>query len=316
MDQYNHPSMTFSYALSSFIRSLTDVKLPQFQLIRKEAGFYTPKISKVYQTFTAHPISRSVPSFMRAKLPHSKRYSYTFANKTRPCTGPGFVTLIKTSRANLFRRQQMRKMYTTLQGDEYQRTFSVFFLMGKGVEGEDEEIEREIQHEIAQYRCHFLFVACLTVLFFYRDIVLYDQVDQYDSLPDKTFAGYQFFIEKCQNRQYVIFHDDDVFIAVKELKSQLNKTPSSRSMRIPTQTRTYFSATAEVFCLKGRCIPETAPNYLGKYFVWVDTFPHDYYVPRYSNGQCTGLTRAAARQIYDVARYTDRRDFRHLGLTV
>ena len=157
MDQYNHPSMSFSYALSSFVRSLTDVKLPQFQLIRKEAGFYTPKISKVYQTFTAHPISRSVPSFMRAKLPHSKRYNYAFVNTTRPCTGAGFVTLIKTSRANLFRRQQMRKMYTTLlKGD---KAFNVFFLMGRGAEDEDDEIEREIQHEIAQYRFYFLFVS-------------------------------------------------------------------------------------------------------------------------------------------------------------
>ena len=30
MEQYNHPSMTFSYALSSFIRSLTDVKISKF----------------------------------------------------------------------------------------------------------------------------------------------------------------------------------------------------------------------------------------------------------------------------------------------
>ena len=229
MDQYNHPSMSFSYALSSFVRSLTDVKLPQFQLIRKEAGFYTPKISKVYQTFTAHPISRSVPSFMRAKLPHSKRYNYAFVNTTRPCTGAGFVTLIKTSRANLFRRQQMRKMYTTLlKGD---KAFTVFFLMGRGAEDEDDEVEREIQHEIAQFRFYFLFLSFKYITSpIYRDIVLYDELDQYDSLPDKTFAGYQFFIEKCQQRQYVVFHDDDVFIAVNELKSQLNKTPSSEAM--------------------------------------------------------------------------------------
>lgn len=61
-----------------------------------------------------------------------------------------------------------------------------------------------------------------------RDIVLYDRIDKYDSLPDKTFAGYQFFAEKCQQRDYVIFHDDDVFIAVNELKSQLKKTSSGK----------------------------------------------------------------------------------------
>ena len=73
---------------------------------------------------------------------------------------------------------------------------------------------------------------------------------------------------------------------------------------------TLNSDTSEVFCLKGRCIPESAPNYLGKYFLWVDTFPHDYFVPRYSNGQCTGMTQAAARRIYEVAKRTSRRDFR------
>ena len=34
------------------------------------------------------------------------------------------------------------------------------------------------------------FDHCMSYRFvFYRDIVLYDQVDQYDSLPDKTFAN-------------------------------------------------------------------------------------------------------------------------------
>lgn len=42
----------------------------------------------------------------------------------------------------------------------------------------------------------------------------------------------------------------------------------------------------------------------------MDTFPHDYYIPRYSNGQCTAMTASAAMKIYQVARKTDRRDFR------
>ena len=42
----------------------------------------------------------------------------------------------------------------------------------------------------------------------------------------------------------------------------------------------------------------------------MDTFPHDYYIPRYSNGQCTAMTASAALKIYQVAKKTDRRDFR------
>ena len=152
MDQYNHPSMTFSYALSSFVRSLTDVKMIQFHLVRKEAGFYTPKISKVYQTFTAHPISRSVPSYMRTKLSPKWVYNFNFLNQTVPCHGAGFVTLIKTSRSNVFRRQQMRKLYSKLQPEKYQKSFNVYFLLGQGDTNEDEQIEKEIQNEIKEHR--------------------------------------------------------------------------------------------------------------------------------------------------------------------
>jgi len=41
-------------------------------------------------------------------------------------------------------------------------------------------------------------------------------------------------------------------------------------------------------CLKGKCIPETPPNYMGKYFTWIDNYPPKYFIPTYSNGQCTG----------------------------
>ena len=57
----------------------------------------------------------------------------------------------------------------------------------------------------------------------FSDIILYNGIDAYDNLPDKTFAGYQFFSENCKEREYVVFHDDDVFIAVNELKGQMKK---------------------------------------------------------------------------------------------
>ena len=61
---------------------------------------------------------------------------------------------------------------------------------------------------------------------------------------------------------------------------------------------------------KGKCIPETPPNYLGKYYTWIDNYPPKYYIPMYSNGQCTGMTREAAHKIYTVARLTDYDAFR------
>ena len=73
-------------------------------------------------------------------------------------------------------------------------------------------------------------------------MLLYDRIDEYDALPDKTFAGYQFFATECKNKEYVAFIDDDVFIKVHELKSHFkNISPES----------------PEVRCLKGKCIAET-----------------------------------------------------------
>ena len=57
----------------------------------------------------------------------------------------------------------------------------------------------------------------------HRDVILYDKMDEYDALPDKTFAGYQFFAQHCPQKQYVVFQDDDVFIKVNELKGQMNR---------------------------------------------------------------------------------------------
>ena len=42
----------------------------------------------------------------------------------------------------------------------------------------------------------------------------------------KTFAGYQFVATHCNEKDYVLFVDDDVFIKLIELKEQLKKIQS------------------------------------------------------------------------------------------
>ena len=49
---------------------------------------------------------------------------------------------------------------------------------------------------------------------------------------------------------------------------------------------------------------------MGKYFTWIDNYPPKYFIPMYSNGQCTGLTKEAALRIYEVAKVTDYDAFR------
>ena len=46
------------------------------------------------------------------------------------------------------------------------------------------------------------------------------------ALPAKTFAGYQFVAQHCNEKDYVLFVDDDVFIKLTELKEELKKIES------------------------------------------------------------------------------------------
>ena len=46
----------------------------------------------------------------------------------------------------------MRKLYSKLQPEKYQKSFNVYFLLGQGDTNEDEQIEKEIRNEIKEYR--------------------------------------------------------------------------------------------------------------------------------------------------------------------
>ena len=100
----------------------------------------------------------------------------------------------------------IRKMHQIIHPDDYQSSFHVYFLIGQP-QDPFQSVESQLQNEISQF----------------EDIIEFDQLDSYDTLPDKTFAGYQFFAEKCPDKQYVAFIDDDVFIKVRELKKEMKK---------------------------------------------------------------------------------------------
>ena len=46
------------------------------------------------------------------------------------------------------------------------------------------------------------------------------------ALPVKTFAGYQFVAQHCNEKDYVLFVDDDAFIKLIGLKEELKKIQS------------------------------------------------------------------------------------------
>ena len=85
----------------------------------------------------------------------------------------------------------------------------------------------------------------------FGDILEYDRIDSYETLPDKTFAGYQegsknlheivcdtrarksctisnhyqYFAQNCPNKEYGIFIDDDVFVRTEDMKKQMKRIP-------------------------------------------------------------------------------------------
>ena len=192
-------------SLSDFINSLSSSS-STLKLIRHEAAFYSPKIGKTYQTFTAHPKSRSFPEYM--KKPLATPYKLEFLHGME-CQGDGWVTFVKTSRGNLFRRNQIRKMNRAILGKQYQTKFLVYFLIG--LDHDDESLSMSHNSEIKKELVEF------------GDIIIYNKKDEYDSLPTKTFAGYQFLKEKCKKKEYVAFQDDDVFIKINELRGHFKQ---------------------------------------------------------------------------------------------
>lgn len=182
------------------------------------ASFNQLKYGKSYQVFTAHPTRRALPVFLRRNLPQPKKL--TFTHLPDFCTEKGYVTVVKTSRTSFLRREEIRMYYSKILQKQYQKHFNLFFLLGSGSDSEETWVQRKVDEE---WESH-------------QDIVQYDFLDSYDNLPMKTFAGYQFTNEHCVNKDYMVFHDDDVFIKINELRGQMNKISPSE---------------AHIKCLKG-----------------------------------------------------------------
>lgn len=60
----------------------------------------------------------------------------------------------------------------------------------------------------------------------HNDIIIGDFIDDYDSLPLKTLAGYTYVKKHCgdllTNPQWIMFHDDDVLLDPQKLMTYLS----------------------------------------------------------------------------------------------
>jgi len=127
----------------------------------------------------------------------------------------------------------------------------------------------------------------------FADMIVGDFEDTYDNLPLKTFLGYQFYHDFCQNSKYVAFIDDDTIVRFDEFESIFID---------PIED--------EMICLRGHPIQHDNPTYHGKYHIWYDQWPNVYNMPSYCNGQCMATTKQNAAAIYNTASFTDLNEFR------
>ena len=74
----------------------------------------------------------------------------------------------------------------------------------------------------------------------------------------------------------------------------------------------------DLACLKGRPIVDLgrSKRYVGKYWFWIDQIPPRYIIPTHCNGQCYIISRENALKIYQMAKTTDRKNFRIEGINV
>ena len=112
----------------------------------------------------------------------------------------------------------------------------------------------------------------------FSDMIVGDFEDTYDNLPLKTFLGYQFYHDFCQ--ESLTIH------AVKSYAAQIDTTNSSKLVKkskyvafIDDDTIVRFDEFDSVFsepiademiCLRGNPIQHDNPTYHGKYHIWYD----------------------------------------------
>ena len=111
----------------------------------------------------------------------------------------------------------------------------------------------------------------------FADMIVGDFEDTYDNLPLKTFLGYQFYHDFCQESltihavksyasqidikrsklvkksKYLAFIDDDTIVRFDEFDSVFSEPIAD-----------------EMICLRGNPIQHDNPTYHGKYHIWYD----------------------------------------------
>ena len=67
------------------------------------------------------------------------------------------------------------------------------------------------------------------------DIVIADFMDSYENLSYKTWAGHEFlnseYFDDCQNKDWVIFHDDDAYVNYPQVNIFYEKTKFVKELR-------------------------------------------------------------------------------------
>ena len=132
------------------------------------------------------------------------------------------------------------------------RAVATFFVLGNGT-----TFREEIAHEMAQY----------------DDLLIAGFDDNYENLPLKTLAAYQFGVTHCNPDGQYIIQDDDAFITYHNLADSFPEE--------------------KMLCLMGGTAPMSPskpPNYFRKHWMRIDQWPPGFSLLKYCNGPCTAMS--------------------------
>ncbi|XP_060083597.1 beta-1,3-galactosyltransferase brn-like [Ylistrum balloti] len=222
------------------------------------------KLSKDVSFKTFHyPMDIDMPALVRAyragghvdKQPiNTYQYSYT-TNVTNKCKQSDLflLFLIKSSVRHFDRRESIRSTWGKegpISGSFPMRTI---FLVGMPRENDNHRLYEALEEEIHLY----------------NDVLQMTFRDDYYNNTQKTVGGIHWAVKHCGHAQFVMFVDDDFYIATPFLIAYLNTLSAE-------QHKTLFMGS----------LHEDAPdrNMYGKWFISYEDYPFNRYPPFISAG--------------------------------
>ncbi|XP_033735271.1 beta-1,3-galactosyltransferase brn-like [Pecten maximus] len=182
------------------------------------------------------------------------QYHYT-TNVTYLCNQRDIflLFLVKSSVRHFGRRDSIRSTWGQQRPESYEFPTKTIFLVGMPRENDNHRMHKVLQEEILRH----------------NDVLQMTFKDDYYNNTQKTVGGIHWAVNNCGHAKYVVFMDDDFYVATPFLIAYLNTLSTQ-------QHRTLFMGN----------LHEDAPerNEYGKWFISYEDYPFNRYPPFISAG--------------------------------